>query len=174
MKINLIEKIPNEFIERVQNFMRLKPVPLGRLAESLNIKVKLSNLDSGESGLIEKTENGFQIKINRFESRERQRFTLAHEISHFLLHKNLIEENGSLKDNVLYRTNKTSVIEREANKFAAELIVPIESFKNDIAQFEDPTSDEVIEILADEWQVSKSVISFKIAKLQSQVVKNEH
>ena len=61
----------------VERHLQEKPVRLGTLADELGIDVKLSALGRGQSGLIESKDGRYTIKINRHETRERQRFTLA-------------------------------------------------------------------------------------------------
>ena len=65
----------------------------------------------------------YNIYINRNEPATRQRFTIAHEIGHFILHRELIEQQ---KGSVLYRKdfNNNSPAESQANFFAAALLMP--------------------------------------------------
>jgi hypothetical protein len=69
--------------------LRSAPVPVGAIASDLNLEVVASVLDTNISGMIRihpDDESRFQIKVNSVEASVRQRFTVAHEISHFLLH----------------------------------------------------------------------------------------
>lgn len=71
------------------------------------------------SGFIDIDTN--KLYVNADESPKRQNFTIAHELGHFLLgHLNSSEYS------VLYRNNELSdsPLEREANCFAANLLVP--------------------------------------------------
>lgn len=68
------------------------------------------------------------IHINERLNETLQRFTCAHELGHALLHHDI--NTSFLKANTLFSTNK---IEREANTFAVELLMPDEylyEFKN--------------------------------------------
>jgi Zn-dependent peptidase ImmA (M78 family) len=68
------------------------PVKLGQLARALGIgAIKVSNMKAGISGQIAKEGDQYVIRINRNEARERQRFTIAHELAHYLLHRNIID-----------------------------------------------------------------------------------
>ncbi len=66
--------------------------------------------------------SGFKITINKHEPKHRQRFTLAHEIAHYLLHHDLI--GVGLTDNVLYRSKLTDAKEAEANRLASDILMP--------------------------------------------------
>ena len=145
-----------------------KPVPLGALANDLGITVKVAALDRGRSGLIERGDDSYRIKVNRYETRERQRYTLAHEIAHFLLHQDRINESGAIVDNVLYRSGQPEQIEYEANRVAADLILPDDLVHADLATLGLPISDGVIERLAREWQVSKAAMEIRLSSIQGQ------
>ncbi len=151
----------------VERQLRDKPVRLGLLARELGINVKLSALGRGLSGLVESKDGGYTIKINRHETRERQRFTLAHEIAHFLLHREVIDANGEIRDNVLYRSGQPERLEHEANRLAADLIMPNDLVQSDLASIGVPVSDAVIERLAQEWQVSKAAMEIRLSSYQA-------
>lgn len=151
----------------VEERLREKPVRLGMLAKELGINVKLSALGRGLSGLIESRDGSYTIKINRHETRERQRFTLAHEIAHFLLHREVIDSDGEIRDNVLYRSGQPERLEYEANRLAADLIMPIDRVQSDLATLGVPVSDAVIERLAQEWQVSKAAMEIRLSSYQA-------
>ena len=140
-----------------------KPVPLGAIAQELGINVKLSALPRGRSGLIERSDGTYTIKINRHEIRERQRYTLAHEIAHFLLHRNIIDSSGEIIDNVLYRSGQSQQVEYEANRLAADLIMPEHAIRSDVSAIGIPVTDEVIEQLAREWEVSKAAMEIRLS-----------
>ena len=99
------------------------PVKVGALAAELGLKVTLGTLKPGISGEIRPDgTGGYTIRINRHERKERQRFTLAHEIGHFLLHRDRI--GSGILDDVMYRSGLSDPIEAEANRAAAEMLMP--------------------------------------------------
>jgi Zn-dependent peptidase ImmA (M78 family) len=65
---------------------------------------------------------GFHIEINGAHPLARQRFTLAHEISHYLLHRELIGDG--IEDTALYRSRLSDDREIEANRLAAQILMP--------------------------------------------------
>lgn len=67
------------------------------------------------------------IAVEKTDSHVRQRFTLAHELGHWLLHPGEIEKHPELAVAMAFRApvgGETSPLEQEANCFAATLLVP--------------------------------------------------
>lgn len=113
----------------------------------------------------------------------RVRFTLAHEIGHYVLHRSFIDQLrfGSIRDWMEYRQslNEDSLgwFEYQANEFAGRLLVPIDKLivhfraereKNAGFSPRDPAFDELIDVAAmsicSEFGVSKDVISIRLQK----------
>lgn len=148
-------------IEHHQNEVK---VPLGQLAHELGLAVKLSTLPANISGEIRPCSNeeasaGFIIRVNRHEAKPRQRFTLAHEISHYLLHKDKI--GNGIADTVLYRSSLSNTLEAEANRLAADLIMPWSTLKNQIKN-RNIRDDTVIEYIANQLGVSKIALKIRL------------
>ncbi len=135
-------------------------VPLGRIANELGITVLVSTLPANVSGEIRPAESGsYVIKINRHEARSRQRFTLAHELSHFLLHKDRIGEG--ISDTVLYRSSLTDSVEAEANRLAADLIMPVPTLKK-IIKGKNIHDESVLAALAEQLGVSQIALKIRL------------
>lgn len=104
------------------------PVDVVALAEALGLKVFADALPAGVSGQIVKrpeygSPSGYSIIVNSKEAPVRQRFTVAHEIAHFVLHKDMIGDG--IQESTLYRANGfSSKQEVEANKLAADVLMP--------------------------------------------------
>ncbi|TPG43555.1 ImmA/IrrE family metallo-endopeptidase [Sphingomonas koreensis] len=113
------------------------------------------------SGLIQPDgDDKFVIKVNRFESKERQRFTIAHEIAHYLLHRDRI--NSGIVDSVLYRSKLSSKIEAEANKLAADIVMPSESVFALMNELPKPITEDAIYNLATDFEVSKQAMAIRV------------
>jgi len=118
--------------ESINKFRRSIPVDLDALALSLGLNVQYAYLTDGISGMLEKqSDDRFVATINFGHVVTRQRFTLAHEIGHYILHRSLVGDG--LDDNMAYRSTDVGKYhntkvgpkeETEANKFAAELLMP--------------------------------------------------
>jgi len=82
-----LEQIEKEYKDQV-------PVPIIKIAtDELGLKVYgVNNLSDEQSGVIKKEKGNFVIYVNDSHSPERKRFTIAHEVAHFLKHKDEIGE----------------------------------------------------------------------------------
>ena len=110
------------------------PINVSKIANRLGIEVlETPMLQDGMqdvSGFIAKKEDGkVYIYVNENEHIHRQRFTIAHELAHYYLHlkDNLDDKSGVLSLKFRNGTSydeEESKEEREANAFAAELLVP--------------------------------------------------
>lgn len=150
--------------EVVEKHLSEVPVKLGALAAALGIDVKLSSLPLNISGQISKTPDGYEIKVNRHESRQRQRFTLAHELAHFLIHRETIDRlGGTLTDNVLYRSGASENIEYEANRLAAQIVMPEQALRQEYSKYSEHISEGVVELLAEHFGVSKAAMEIRMA-----------
>lgn len=140
------------------------PVKLGKMAKNLNIRVMLSTLPYGTSGKISSEKNEFIIRINRHEPKYRQRFTLAHEISHYLLHREKIKSSEEgWSENVLLRSNQSLDVEYEANRLASDLIVPSEQLSKMTESMRGkPMTDAIVDSLAQQFGVSRATMEIKL------------
>lgn len=142
------------------------PVDLKRIAQSLNIRVEpLSQLEQQEgiSGSAFIDENNRMVaKYSPNESTNRQRFTIAHELGHFLL-------NHVTRENTRYRADRINSFssrtfdpsEAEANEFAANVLMP----KPAIEHFMNNTELSSVEELASAFQVSEAAMYYRLKNL---------
>lgn len=147
---------------RIELALSEYPVRLGEIANRLGVKVLLSTLPRGTSGQIGQEGGEFVIRINRHEAKHRQRFTLAHELAHFLLHRDLIDEEGGWSENVLLRSGQPADIEYEANRLASDLVIPSALLAEATAEYSGPMTSEVIEDLARRFGVSTAAMEIKL------------
>ncbi|HEA17819.1 MAG TPA: ImmA/IrrE family metallo-endopeptidase [Pseudoalteromonas prydzensis] len=147
----------------IRSFQGSLPIPIGAIARSLGINVKLSTLSAGISGEIREVENICTIKINRHDVKARQRFTLAHEIAHFLLHRDRLR-NG-IVDDVLYRSSLSNALEAEANRLAADIIMPWHLMKEAEQKYNALSSEVKFETIAEESELSTTAIKIRFGKL---------
>lgn len=144
------------------------PVRLGELARELGIAgIKISSMQTGLSGQITREHDQYLIRVNRNEARERQRFTIAHELAHFLLHRHIIDSSpDGITDNVLYRSGAPEVVEYEANRLAAEIVMPLKAVKRVLSEeFRNVVTEATIESLAARFQVSKAAMEIRLSNI---------
>lgn len=147
----------------IEQHLSEHPVKLGAIAKRLGVKVLLSTLPRGTSGQISQEDNEFVVRINRHEAKHRQRFTLAHELAHFLLHRDRIVADGGWSENVLLRApNQPIEIEYEANRLASDLVIPSAQLTEATAEYSGPLTSEVIEDLARRFGVSTAAMEIKL------------
>lgn len=84
----------------------------------------------------------------------RDRFSLAHELGHIILHSNITE--ADLKNKDIYNQ-----VEEEANRFASSLLLPASSFSEDIITVD---INSLIP-LKEKWKVSLKGIIMRLAEL---------
>lgn len=114
-------------MEVVASFLDRAPVLLLDMASALGLAVDMTAaLPPDVSGQITRIrgprEDRYRIEVNGTDPLPRQRFTLAHEIAHFLLHRELLD--GALTDDRMYRSRLSGTMERQANRLAAQLLMP--------------------------------------------------
>ncbi|MFY4757621.1 ImmA/IrrE family metallo-endopeptidase [Aliarcobacter butzleri] len=119
------------------------------------------------------------IWINPMQNKmiERKRFTLAHELGHYVLH---IAPTNKLNDEiddekiVYNRDDNWDKIEMQANNFSAQLLMPSnllsEEVEKIIIEYQKTTNeriekDIIIEKLAKKFQVSLSAMEFRLSSL---------
>lgn len=138
------------------------PIAIGAIAKDFGIKVLKSTMPGSISGEIRENEEGVTIKVNRHDVRERQRFTIAHEVAHFLLHRERLA--SGITDDVLYRSRLTDDLEREANRLAADLIMPASLIQTALLAYSALKPEERYKKIADQAQVSLAAIRIRLGK----------
>jgi len=129
----MIKKLSEEQQRTISNFQKTLPVDIGALSKKFGITAYIGDLGSNVSGQIIKDDDekgGFAIFVSNADNMQRQRFTAAHELSHFLLHKEKIGDG--IVDSPLYRSTLSNQIEVEANKLAADILMPYDKINNKI------------------------------------------
>lgn len=147
--------------DTVRRYQQTTPVDLAGLARELGLVVKAATLDPGKSGEIRPDgAGGYIIKVNRHDSTGRQRFTVAHEIAHYLLHRAHI--GTGISDDALYRSNQSDQIEWEANRLAADIVMPTKAIQDAVETAERLGMENYADELADRFQVSRAAMAIKL------------
>lgn len=94
------------------------PVNPAPVVVDLDIKVVLRDWEPGVSGLLVRGQKLSTIGLNGNEVRVRRHFTLWHELGHYFLHRGAVY--------VDYASPLTGDMEREADRFAVEMLMPAE------------------------------------------------
>lgn len=104
------------------------PVPLEEIIRAHSIEILRHRFDGPESGFALRDNDRWYIGVNTQTSRRRQRFTIAHELGHLLLHQGrpIIVDQAVLRVDLRNDISSmgTALQEIEANTFAAALLMP--------------------------------------------------
>lgn len=138
------------------------PIDVDAIAKELGLPVTRTNLGDNIAGQIirspGRSRSGFVIYVNGTEHPNRQRFTIAHEIAHFVLHRDLIEDG--VTDDTLYRSPElSSYLEVQANRMAADILMPVRLLKRERAKNGDAR------FLAKLFGVSPSAMEIRLKSL---------
>lgn len=144
----------------VRNRQESFPIETVPLARDLGITVyKVDGWPDDLSGMIKKDDtdhnSGYAIYVNKNHPVTRRRFTIAHEIAHYLLHKDMIGDG--IVDDGLYRSGLPSTIETQANNLAAEILMPWHLIDQAMRE-----GYNTVPLLADIFNVSKSAMSIRL------------
>ena len=146
------------------------PVKIEDIAKSLGLRVLPYPLGDDVSGLLSIENGNGTIGYNQAEPKVRRRFTIAHELGHFVLHKD--KSHLFVDKQFIYRSQQSNntpvnqVMEQEANFFASAILMPSEPLRGHIEKMHiDLGSEESIKELAKMFEVSTTAMSVRISQL---------
>ncbi len=154
--------------------VKLGTVPVDKIVRAFEIEIRLDEVDDGLCGFLfrDKKTGRTVIGANKGHPRNRQRFTIAHELGHFLLHEgetiHLDEDRGAFTINRrdLKSAKGEDDGEREANLFAAELLMPAKFLDQELqGKNVDLLDDDSLKRLANKYAVSVQALTFRLANL---------
>ena len=148
------------------------PVPVEQLASRLGVQLRYEPFDGELSGMLSQEDGQITVGVNALHPRSRQRFTVAHELGHLMLHGQHVRVHVDRHFRVLQRRDGRSSqavdpIEIEANAFAAELLMPAGMLKDDLVKLDalDYEDEELVRQLADDYGVSLQAMIFRLTNL---------
>ena len=118
--------IPNTYLALFASHMNEPHVDVAACAREVGLPIYSVDLPDGVSGVLKRVgDDWFECYVDKSEPSVRQRFTAAHELGHFVLHRESIGETHS--DNYRLRAEgMTNWQETQANQFAADLLMPMD------------------------------------------------
>ncbi len=159
-----IERLVDNLLE---DFSIKKPaVPLEKILKKLKIDLKYGDLGD-VSGLLVRSDVAAMIGVNIDHAQVRQRFTIAHELGHYLLHAGLsahFDKDYRVNYRSAESSEATNVEEIEANFFAASLLMPRRFLEADDALVA-VDNDAEVEKLAKKYIVSRHAMSLRLANV---------
>lgn len=120
------------------------------------------------------SEDKFEIVVNTTHSLNQQRFSIAHELAHFVLHPEKIKQYGSLRkeaDGANYKYSPE--IEEEADEFGGELLIPDKLLREQFSHiFQNPHQHltfQMVQEIALRFKASVFVTADRLKKLNLEV-----
>ena len=142
-----------------ENLVTEPPVKVTEIARNYGLlvqEVDLGSFGSRVAGFIDPKQK--IIYVNKEDKPQRQAFTVAHELAHWLMHESTLHSHPD-KYAVLYRmplgAPTEDLVEREANAFAAKLLVP----KGMLEKYKDNAD---ISTIASIFGVSDELIGYRL------------
>lgn len=176
-RFNQIESIANRTL--IDFNLLEAPIDLRQVAKKLKVSIEEQDLDNDISGFLLKKEGKTIIGLNKNHPKVRKRFTIAHEIGHYKLHN--VESplfvdyfyKGSMlrskESNKIYRSTNNSnnpIMEKEANFFAANLLMPKMLVKIHLNELNENLSyDDKLVKLTEIFQVSEIAMDYRLKSL---------
>ncbi len=116
--------LPNEI---VAPYLAMPPANIDGAAKALKIEVRRATLAMDDALNIELRDGHWHVFLNRKLDSLHRRFAVAHVVSHYLLHRDLIEplmEGYRIhRECHRYRSRLPETIERQASRFAVSLLI---------------------------------------------------
>ncbi len=166
-----IENRASQILEEMK--VKSPAVDVEKIAKKRGLKVVSYELGDDVSGVLYIKKGNGTIGYNPDQSEVRKRFTIAHELGHYELHrlnKEVFVDNKQFK--VLFRDQRSATgeikIEQEANAFAAALLMPKKLLLKEIDKKNFDLSDEnsdAIGDLAKKFKVSIQAMTFRLMNL---------
>lgn len=148
------------------NMLNAIPVDPVLLANKLNIRIYAGEFrDPDISGVMRKKGNETEILIQSDHHPNRQRFTIAHEIGHYILHAD--KDELEKKDIIFRRSREFTIEEEEANRFAAALLMPKKAILKEIEECNAllQYKDILVDYLATKFRVSTQAMRIRLFNL---------
>jgi Zn-dependent peptidase ImmA (M78 family) len=148
-------------------------IVMKQLAEKRKLSIEVLYEDfskdmTGVSAILIKEKGKAVIAVNNRHPEVRQRFSLAHELGHLIMHGNYehLKVEKSIQPRLFTRADGIhSLDEKEANEFAAELLMPEELIRKDFEKYIDKKEDNIISYLAEKYNVSEIALQYRLNNL---------
>jgi Zn-dependent peptidase ImmA (M78 family) len=174
LSVNQIEKRADAVLDAAG--IKGPSINVEDVARALGITVREESTTADVSGALFRRDGRVVIGVNPHHVPNRRRFTIAHEIGHFVLHRDDLHMDDtraySSEPGITHRLLRDQVSsmatdpkEIEANRFAAALLMPVWMLKESLDSYESPLKQEDIERLAGKYEVSFQAMAFRLSNL---------
>jgi Zn-dependent peptidase ImmA (M78 family) len=152
------------------------PVPVDDIARMLDIvDIRTVEMQGFEGGLItDQSKSEGVILVNEASSRQRRRFTIGHELGHFLCPTHLPPNDSGfrctsadMRRSSASNTDRAAQMEVEANRFSAALLLPLPLFRKDLRQRRGTDLEHVLG-LAKRYDMSKEATARRYVEVHDE------
>lgn len=162
MQINDVVKDADQV--RAENYQNTPPINVYEIARNYGLQIIETDFPAEQNdiaGFVTAQNAMGKLYVNLSDHPNRRRFTIAHELGHWRLHRDELRANP--ERSILFRIaigqlNKDP-IEKEANIFAANLLVPLDLLKQ---HKKGKTQEELAKL----FNVSTDVIGYRLKLLE--------
>lgn|SRR2546422_8081285 len=149
------------------------PVDVEDVARRLGLRVLYEDLGEDVSGVLITSKDGANVIVQSSDPKNRQRFTIAHEIAHFHLGHQFPEGKHVHVDKGNFYRSRNSLSsagldskEIEANQFAASLLMPANMVRVQVRSLRArPLLDHHVAQLAKRFGVSEHAMTIRLTRL---------
>ncbi|MDA3616684.1 ImmA/IrrE family metallo-endopeptidase [Polluticaenibacter yanchengensis] len=170
--MSITTKVKNETKNFISNYITPNKngyaIDIEKITKDLGINLVQYMFDEDISGVLVTKDKISTIGVNQAHSEVRRRFTIAHELGHYILHRN---EGNMFMDKILFRKStdykeKDLKLEIEANYFAANVLMPEEDIFEYITENNiDFHEDDEVRQLAKVFKVSSWAMTYRLINL---------
>jgi Zn-dependent peptidase ImmA (M78 family) len=129
VSIQVARNAAEKLVERLK--LEAPPIDVESIASMLNLRIVTEDLGNDISGLLVSRDGSASIAVRRSDPPNRRRFTIAHEIGHFVL-RHHVQRNelvhADRHEQVIYRSPLASEgldpVEVQANQFGYKSYFP--------------------------------------------------
>lgn len=161
VSVNDILKKAEESGFYIDNSLNIKEL----ISSFEDIEIKYDTMDIAKSGSLSCVDGKWIMCINSSHNPKRQRFTMAHELGHYILHRG---KNIEFVDTTFFRSDEMDSIEYIANEFASRLLMPEDKLRKLI----DEDRIKNIGELASRFDVSSAAMKYRVISLGYRIKEN--
>ena len=129
------------------------------------IRIEKVALSSDVSGKLEYKDGFWIMSVNIHHPEVRQRYTLGHELGHYLNHRDSVK---SFEDTVFFRNKQKSSMEYMADQFAARLLMPEDDVNKLVSE-----GVKTVKDMASRFGVSLEAMKYRLEQLGYAIKKAE-
>jgi len=167
--------IPKYIEEKAEEILRVTgqksaPIDILKCAKYLGVEVEEAELEEDIFGLLViKNKLPLIIVNSKGHNDNRQRFTIAHELGHFLLHSRdtsfFIDKGEILTCRRTSDNNFEEAKEKEANDFAVSILLPDRLIEREALSAPQESRFNILPYLSNKFQVDESPLGIKLSHL---------